>query len=147
MKGTTDFSNVREQGAIAPQDIYMVDIAEKRDKTSKNGDPMISIKLVIAEGPYIGDWVWDNILIPKPDSPSAAILGRTKHFLHCIGEPYEEDIVQWDSDRWVGKTCKIRLDHEPPNEYHKRVKPVVSEYILEDEDIDPTQSNNEETPF
>jgi hypothetical protein len=147
MKGTTNMSGVREQGkfTLPPEGTYEVEIAEKKDGQSSNDDPMISIKLVICAGEYQDEaWIWDNILIPSLDSPAAKILGRTKHFLHCIGEPYEEEETLWDSDKWVWKRCKVRLVHEAPNAYHKFPKAIVAEYILNEEVVQPEQ---EDSPF
>jgi len=147
MKGVSNLSGVKEQGkfTLPPEGIYEIEIAEKKDGQSSNGDPMISIKLVICAGEYQDEaWVWDNILIPSLDSPAAKILGRTKHFLHCIGEPYEEEETLWDSDKWVWKRCKVRLVHEAPNAYHKFPKAIVAEYILNEEVVQPEQ---EDSPF
>jgi len=147
MKGTTNMSGVREQGkfTLPPEGTYEVEIAEKKDGQSSNDDPMISIKLMICAGEYQDEaWIWDNILIPSLDSPAAKILGRTKHFLHCIGEPYEEEETLWDSDKWVWKRCKVRLVHEAPNAYHKFPKAIVAEYILNEEVVQPEQ---EDSPF
>jgi hypothetical protein len=135
MKGTTNMSGVQEQGkfSLPPEGEYEVEIIEIRDGKSSNGDPMVSIKLIITEGEYRDKaWVWDNILIPSPDSAAAKILGRTKHFLHCIGEEYEGDNLEWDSDRWY-KPCRIRIAHEKPNEFHKFPKATVAEYILDED--------------
>ena len=136
MKGSVNMSGVQEGGSfvLAPEGIYTIEIAEAKGKESSNGDPMVSIKLVISAGEYQDSWVWDNILIPHLNSQAVKILGRTKHFLHCIGEPYDGEEVEWDSDRWLWKKCKIRIIHEAPNQYHKNIKPVVAEYILDDDE-------------
>jgi hypothetical protein len=143
MKGTVNMSGVKEGGSyvLAPEGIYEVEIVEVNDKESTNGDPMVSIKLVITSGEYQDSWVWDNILIPSLGSQAAKILGRTKHFLHCIGEPYEDEETEWDSSRWLWKKCKIRIIHEASNEFHKRPKGVVAEYILDEIE------SQEESPF
>ena len=138
-------SQVKEQtggGCLLPEKgEYEFEIVLVKDKTSSNGDPMISVKLNITSGIFQDSWVWDNILIPSLSSPSAAILGRTKKFLHCIGEPFEGEEVEWDSDRWLYKKCRARIDHEPANQYHKYIKPFIAEYILEEE------GKSEESPF
>lgn len=143
MRGTVNMKNIQEGGSyvLPPEGSYNAEIAEVKDKTSSNGDPMVSIKLVITSGEYQDSWVWDNILIPHLDSQAAKILGRTKHFLHCIGEPYDGEEVKWDSDRWLWKKCRIHIIHEAPNEYHKKPKGVVAEYILDEEE------QKEEEPF
>lgn len=128
--------DVKEQGKFVtlPEGEYLMEITEKTDKESSNGDPMVLIKLSVYAGEFQDEaWVYDNILIPPLSSPSAKILGRTKHFLHCIGEPYEGEEVEWDSDNWVNRQVKVRIIHEQPNEYHKFVKPVIAEYILDEE--------------
>ena len=50
---------------------------------------MISIGMAVSRGERIGAWLWDNIIFPKPGSPAERIIGRTKHFLHCLNEPCE----------------------------------------------------------
>lgn len=134
MKGKANMSGVTEQGLyeVLPEGTYTFDIQEATGKTSNNGDPLINIKLVVAEGEFKGKFVWDNILIPSPDSPAAKILGRTKHFLHCIGQPFEGDI-EWDSDDWGWQKVQARVTHEAPNQYHSYVKAVIAEYILSEE--------------
>ena len=143
MKGNVAMTNVNESGTyrLAPEGIHEAGISEITDKESTNGDPMVSVKLVITSSEGLDCVVWDNILIPEPDSPSAKILGRTKHFLHCIGESYEGDI-EWNSDNWVLKRCKIRISHEPPNEYHSYTKAVVEEYVLNGD-----MKQEDDTPF
>ena len=148
MRGQTDMRNVKEQGEYSLPSVgtHVVELVDKIDKESSNGDPMISIKLLIAEGIDTGSWVWDNILIPSPESPSSKILGRTKHFLHCIGEPYDGEI-EWDSNNWIGKVFKIKVDHELPNQYHKNTKAIVSGYIIDEEASGKAQPANDEVPF
>jgi hypothetical protein len=144
VRGTVNMAQVQESmGGSCPlpdKGIYNIEIVLVKDKTSTNGDPMISIKLNITSGVFQDSWVWDNILIPHLDSAAAKILGRTKHFLHCIGEPYDGEEIEWDSEKWLYKKCKIRIDHEQPNSYHKYIRPIVAEYILDEEE-------KEETPF
>ena len=144
MKGTTNMNKANESGFTFPDNEYEVEVAEKQDKQSKNGDPMISIKLVIKKGEHAGKWVWDNIIISdNPESPGFKILGRSKHFLHCIGEPYEGENLEWDSDRWLGKRCSVITATEEPNDYHKNKKNIVQEYFL----LEGENAPQDETPF
>jgi hypothetical protein len=98
MKGTVNMNGVQESVGgscpLPPEDIYNVEIVLVKDKTSSAGDPMVSIKLNIITGEYMDSWVWDNILLPHLDSQAVKILGRTKHFLHCINEPYDGEEVE-----------------------------------------------------
>jgi len=145
MKGRVNMKDVREQGTfeLVGEGEHQAMIQEIRDQYSKeNKDPMTSIKLRILGGPSEGLWVWDNILIPNEGSPAMKIMGRTKHFLHCIGEPHEGEI-EWNSERWINKTVKIKVTHEPANSYHRFVKAIVTQYILGDE----AQADSPDEPF
>ena len=146
MRGTTNMRNVRESGSVLPLNEYNFQITDKKDKTSSNGDPMVNITLTVIDGEYKGDVVYDNILIPAPDSPAARILGRTKHFLHCINEEYEGEEVIWDSDNWLGKTIKAMIAHEEPNQYHRNKRAVISEYMLDEEGLAQKAMQNEGVP-
>ena len=153
MKGRTNMTGVEEGGAaikVLPQGEYVVEVVEAKDGLTKNDDPMISLKLVVDRGEFKGQWLWDNIIIPNEGSPAEKIKGRSKHFLHCIGEEYEGEF-NWDNSRWVGKKVTVEVDHEPANDYHKYTKPIVAKYIL-DEDLingndDFLTESSEESPL
>lgn len=159
MKGRTDTTGVDENTGfiLCEKGEHNLQIVRIKDKTTENGDPMVSIGMTVINGPSEGAWVWDNIVIPLPGSKASAILGRTKHFLHCIGEPYEGQI-EYDSDRWMTKKLVAKIDHEAPNKYHKDIKAFVSAYTLEEENIPSVQlgggtfaedhpAKEEEVPF
>lgn len=136
MRGRTNMTGIQESGdgnfPAIPAGSYTMRIERIKDKTTANGDPMVSIGLVVASGQYKGRYVWDNIVIPLANSPAIKILGRTKHFLHCIGEPYEGEI-EYDSERWMDRIVQVVVDVELPNKYHNDDKNIVSEYVLEEE--------------
>lgn len=135
MKGRADFSKVKEQGQFSdlPAGEYLAEIVEVKEGFTQNGDPMPAIKLQILKSGFEDCWVWDNIIISdNPDSPGYKILGRSKLFLHCIGEPYEGDMVAFDTDNWKGRKVRIETDVELPNQYHKYKKAIVAKYILEE---------------
>jgi hypothetical protein len=72
--------------------------------------------------------VWDRIVIPKQGSPAFGIMGRTMHFLHCIGEPYEGSFA-WNSDNWQGQVVKVEIGSR---EYNGKEYNEVRNYILEE---------------
>ena len=138
MEGTINMSDVQEQGefSLITEGEYKARITEISCGYSKNGDPMMKLKMTIeTSGEFEELPIWDNILIPNLDSPAIKILGRTKHFLHCLGEPYEDDI-EWNSDNWQDKLVIIKVEHEAPNDFHKYIKAVVGGYILDEETKD-----------
>lgn len=138
MRGKVNMHGIQESNGFKPlaEGKYTMRIMEINEKYTGNGDPMLSIKLVIPEGfSDEGKYVWDNIVIPGPNSSAIKILGRTKHFLHCLGEPYENEEgqeLEWDSDNWKDKRVMVQIKHEPPNEYHNYIKPIVANYVLDE---------------
>lgn len=131
MRGRINTTGFQEPGtfALLPVGTYEVRLEALKEKQTKSGDPMISIMLVVTSGQSAGLSVWDNIVIPNENSPAIKIMGRTKHFLKCINEPFDGE-VEYDTERWVGKHTRIKVDHEAPNDYHKDVRAVVSEYVF-----------------
>jgi hypothetical protein len=107
-------------------------ISEIQELYTKNGDPMFNIKLICNKGDKdAGKWCFDKIVIPEENSSAIKIMGRSKHFLHCIGEPYDNDGLDIDSDRWLNKKVVAETEIEAPNEYHPKF-PVtkITNYVL-----------------
>ena len=142
MRVSRNYDEYQEQEdfQLLPDGTYMFEIYEVSDGYSSNNDPMPNITLrCIEEGEYEGNKVWDNILIPSPDSPAHKIIGRTKRFLHAIGEPYQGDF-DVDTDNWLNKTVEAKIGQE---EYNGRKKNVVSRYLLSDQQQNiPNDSKN-----
>lgn len=127
-----------------PQGIEIVEIVAKKDKTTQNGDPMVSVAFAIAEGNFRGQWIWDNIILSEnPASPGFKFLGRSKHFLHCIGQPYKSD-DPWNSDNWMGRICKVKIEIEPANKFHSASKSIITKYIL-DEGVEKTEPGEDDS--
>jgi len=139
-----------------PDGNYMFEILEKEDTYSKDDDVMIKITLrCIEEGEYEGIYVWDNILLPEPDSRAHKIIGRSKRFLHAIGEPYQGNF-DTDTDDWVGKTVEAKIILSEYTQGPKKGKPKndVNGYLLSEpqqsekknntDKIDPSRAKEEE---
>lgn len=138
----------QEDFKLIPDGDYMFEIAEIKDGYSGNNDPMPNITLrCIEEEEYEGIYVWDNILIPEPNSPSHKIIGRSKRFLHAIGEPYQGDF-DVDTENWLNKTVEVKIGTE---EYKGKKKNIVLRYLLSEkqqtkhdkENTYPSKSNTE----
>lgn len=151
--GVDSNANPTKSYTLIPEGEYIGEIMDYKDKTTKNDDIMISYQAAIILGDQKGRYFFDNIIFPHVGSPAWGILGRTKHFLHCIGEPYEGDI-EFDSDRWLGRKFRVVLFHDKYyNEKAKEEKTVVKvkEYILDETlannvKADKETWDNEETP-
>lgn len=141
-RGRVNTAGIMESGTfnIVPEGRYYARIAEVVPGKSQAGDPMFSVKLLIVAGESQDSWLWDNIVISdNPNSPGYKILGRSKHFLHCIGEPYEGEI-DYDTENWIDKEVEIKVYHDS---YKGKPKAKVEEYILEEKGNTP----QEESPF
>lgn len=117
---------------------YKMRIIEVEEMQTKNGDPMAKIKLF---EPLEGKLVWDYIVFPLPGSSAYKILGRSLHFLHCIGEPYESDDLIVDPQNWREKSVDVEIDVSTykDKDGNERKKNVVKQYKLEswDEEDSP----------
>ena len=144
-KGTANYDGYDEQESgsgkisLLPPGKYLFQITEKIDKVTAKGDPMINITMQCQEDGFEMNKVWDNIIIPKSDSPSIGIAGRTKHFLHCIGEPYKGDF-EWDSDNWAWKKVYANVNIKKLDS-GKEINNVTG-YILDEELLEESAENN-----
>lgn len=141
MKIERNYDDVPEQEDVTlmPNGDYMFEISEVSDGYSANNDPMPNINLrCIEDGDNEGKRVWDNILIPEPDSLAHKIIGRTKRFLHAINEPYQGDF-DVDTDNWQNKTVEVRIGTE---EYKGRKKNVVLRYLISENQQNTNNKTN-----
>ena len=146
MRKEIDMTEVKESGSfeLVAEGIHYARIDEMQEAITENGDDMFTIKLVMVSGISQDLWVWDNIVISdNPNSPGYKILGRSKHFLHCINEPYEGKI-EIDTERWIGKQIKIEVYHDEfiNKKGYKTKKAKVKNYLIDEE-----LQKEEESPF
>ncbi len=146
MKGNVNMDGVQEGGNIVlvKEGIHYADITEIQEGITPNGDDKATIKLTIKSGESQDSWIWDTIVISNnPKSPGYKILGRTKHFLHCLGLAYEGDI-SYDTDHWLYKEVKIRVYHDKfidKKDGKEKTRAKVAEYLLDE------QEQSEDNPF
>ena len=143
MRGNLNLNGVEEQGmfTILPEGEYVVRVGEVRDKYSSKGDGYVAVKFTVMEGEHTGSPVWDNInFVP-------AILGRTKHFLHTIDQPYE-GVIEYDSENWIDRELRITIKHE---EYQGKMKMRVVKHDFLNEPVAPVTTTGDDplagTPF
>lgn len=121
-----DTTDVEESGSfeVVPAGSHAVFIKQVTDKITKANDPMISVWYEIASGDLEGRLLFDNIVIPKAGSPAFKIMGRTKHFLHVIGQPYEGKF-KVIPENWVHEKLIVKVEHEIQKEGKNKGKPVA----------------------
>lgn len=101
-----------------PQGFYTFQITdfkvkdkEGRDLVTKNGDPRImAICEVVDDVKHEGKSCVHSVIIYQPKSPSIKGIGITRHFLKCIGEPWEGDL-DINPENWIGKQFKAEVIH------------------------------------
>ena len=124
---------------LIPDGTYVFQITGVVEQTSSNKDPMINTTFQGTEAGMEKLKLWDRIVFPRPNSKARSILGRSIHFLHCIGEPYDSPIT-WDERNWAWRKVKIQVGTRT---YNSKPQNYVAKYIL-DEELNPTL--NEESP-
>ena len=137
MKGRADSTGATENGGgfvMIPDGEYTVKITEISPGQTKAGDPMMTLTLeVCSMGEFGGRKLWDRIIIPQQGSSAFAIMGRTMHFLHCIGEPYEGQFT-WNTDNWQGQFVKVEIGSAKYTDKNgnEKIKNEVKAYLLEE---------------
>lgn len=108
MKYKLDYGKVSESSSDpVPKGKYNVEIIKLETTETSKGDPMIRLRTKILNGLYKGRIIFDQIVLFPPDAVGA---GFTKHFLHVIGEPFEGDSLDVNTDRWLGKRYTVVAD-------------------------------------
>lgn len=146
MKGSLNTTGVEENKTttnypLLPDGVYEGWISDHNSGFTKANDPMVNITIKITfPQDFQGRLIWDRIVLPYPQSPARGILGRTKHFLHCISEPYEGEF-EWDSDNWNGKKVIIKVGSRT---YNGKTYNEVQGYILDE--ANNAQTSNNKSP-
>lgn len=149
MKGEANFTGVIEQGNFAPIPAgeYELRISNVVDKRTKNKDYMAVVEFEVIEGFYKGRKLWHNVVFLPPDNKGAGIA---KHFLHVIGEPYQGDRVEFDTERWFNKKVKANVSVES-SEWNGQLKErnAISYFVNNgyERSVESTSKEEETVPF
>lgn len=117
-----DLSNYRDRvGTRVPEGTYTVLVEDADLDKSSNGNPMITLWLVVQNEEYAGATVVDRLTITEK------ALFRVVGFMSAIGMPTPKKKFSIDVKRFIGKTLDIEVgDGEP---YNGRVKSEVRGYM------------------
>lgn len=117
--------NEQYEFPLVPEGTYEVMLTEKADNVTKEiGDPMVKIVCEIQQGEFKNYCLFDNIVIPLVGSPSFKIMGRTMHFLHVLGEPYQGQF-KTNSDNWLWKKFNVKVKHGTIKKGFNAGKPIA----------------------
>jgi len=133
-----DYTGVQESGDFtpAPPGDYTLKIVEAEEAKTRNGDPMVKVKLQIADGQFKGKNVWHNVAFLPKDSPGAGI---SKHWLKVIGQPHDGPVIVRPG-AWIGARLGAGLNVE---EYESAKGPRKKNTIV---DIWPLTEATARTP-
>ena len=99
-----NYTGIDELGGFTPIPAgkkYTFRIEETKDGITKRGHYKSDVKLTVAESPsgdYIGRTVFHTVsFLPKGEAGA----GISKHWLKCLGQPYEGEVMV-DSRDWIG---------------------------------------------
>lgn len=141
-KRKIDFTGV-ESFVLCEEGKHTVRVKEVEDKRSQNGNDMYSFKYEVVNGISAGATLYDNCVITEK------ALWKLKSVLSALGVKADGKIVV-DSDKLVGKTCIVSVNHE---EYNGRTQARVGDYfkiqaeeVDEDDDIEEDIEEEEEKP-
>jgi hypothetical protein len=132
-----NMKNVQEGGfSLQPEGEFEFEIFDVEERHTSSGDPMALVKMRV---PGSDCEVWDNLVFPLPNSKAIKILRRSKHFLHCLGVPHEEEDSQVNPQSWKYKRVRAKIKHETyiNKDNQERKKASIESYLLkEDHDWD-----------
>ena len=135
MRFKTDMTDVDEGSVfeLVPQGVYPVRVNLVEDNHSQAGDPMPKVTFEIILGEHAGRMLFDRILFPEKGSKAEKILGRSKHFLHCIGEPHEDNF-EVVTENWENRQCLAIVKHR---DYESKTYANIVGYDFLDKDVKP----------
>lgn len=109
MSDTIDLNlgNVKTREPL-PDNTYDVRVAEVETKTSKSGNPMVSLTLEITSGEHEGRKLWENLVIHENT------MWKVKQVLEALtGDNWDQDGMQLDPTSLVGYTARAVVVQEP----------------------------------
>jgi len=127
--------------APLPVGIYTFRIVETDEKMTKNNDPMVNLKLEVADknSEYEGKTVWHRVVFPKKDPvtnvfPQWAGIGI--HFLKTISEPWENDFIV-TPESWVNKIfkAKTKIGKDQNDNPRTEIAFVINDNATTDQDV------------
>ncbi len=129
-----DFTNVEDVSYVSvPEGTYICQLADLRERNTRDGSPRWSYRLVVKEGEYAGRTAaWDSV------AWSERGMGRVKHVLSKLGFDVS-GVIEIDPDELVGKCASVKIEfeeHLDPISGIRSVRPSVPFMGYEEADQD-----------
>ena len=118
-----DFTNIEDVSYVSvPEGTYLCQLADLRERSTRDGSPRWSYRLVVKEGEYAGRTAaWDSV------SWTERGLGRAKHVLSKLGFDVT-GVLEVDAEQLVGRCASVRIqfeEHLDPVSGIRSVRPSV----------------------
>jgi hypothetical protein len=100
---------------------------------SRNGDQMVCLELIVSEGEYEGRHLWHYITFMSPESKG---YGIALHALHAFGLPYEDGLVEFDTQDFKDRTVKVKVGIQPSGTVNGKSysdKNVIKDFYIMDD--------------
>jgi hypothetical protein len=120
-KISVDFSGVESGGGRkVPDGEYLLKVVEVEVKDSQAGNQYLAFKYKVANGPFAGATIWDNV------SLKSTALWRLRTLLECFGMNPADGKMDLDLPKMVGKTVFVEVANET---YQGKEKPRIANLI------------------
>ena len=118
-----DFSNVEDVSYVSvPEGTYLCRVDDVRERSTRDGSPRWSYRLVVMEGEYAGRTAaWDSVSFTERG------MGRCKHVLKQLGFDVS-GVIEVESGDLVGRSAHVKIEfeeHQDPNTDIRSVRPSV----------------------
>ena len=137
---THDYTGVQESGGFTPVPVgeYWLKVMDTKEGHTGKGDRMVDVTLEVTNDiQYNGKKVWHKVsFLPakQKDGTPTPGAGISKHWLHCLGEPFEAHAAV-NHLAWRGKRLKVKLglDTYIGRDDKEKNKNVIDEIFLPEE--------------
>lgn len=104
---------------VLPKGSYQVEIYSAKEQRSRAGNETVLVAYNVLNDEYKNAKVFEYLTLTEKS------MGRIKHFLHMIKEPYENDPVPMDTGNWIGQCLKIDVAIETSQDYPDKNRVVA----------------------
>ena len=130
-----DLSGVETSRRAIPEGTYSLVVNQVEQKTSREGNPMISFEFEVSEGPHKGAKLFENCSL----QPQA--LFKLKSVLLALGMEIPNKAFDLNLKDLIGLECEVEVGHET---YEGKKRARILEYINPEESEGSEEEDEEE---
>ena len=130
-----DLSGVETSRRAIPEGTYSLVVNQVEQKTSREGNPMISFEFEVSEGPHKGAKLFENCSL----QPQA--LFKLKSVLLALGMEIPNKAFDLNLKDLIGLECEVEVGHET---YEGKKRARILEYINPEESEGSSGDEEEE---